>query len=61
MSKASIREQIEEAKKNIKKSFAEEDVTPGLKAAVESLLILLNIIIAVLLEKKTRKNSSNSG
>ncbi len=61
MSKESIRKQIDEAKERINRSFAEEDVPPGVKTAVESLLVLLNIIVLVLLEKKTRKNSSNSG
>ncbi|NRA43314.1 MAG: IS66 family transposase, partial [Pseudomonadales bacterium] len=37
------------------------DVPPGVKAAVESLMAVLNIIVTVLLEKKTRKNSANSG
>lgn len=61
MTKASIRNQIDEAKLKLDKAFAEEEVPPGIKAAVESLLLILDIIVIVLLEKKARKNSSNSG
>lgn len=61
MTKASIRKQIDQAKEKLDKAFAEEDVPPGVKAAVESLLIVMNIIVTVLLEKNVRKNSSNSG
>lgn len=59
--KESIRKKIEEAKEQVKEAFSKEDVSPSLRAAIESLLLVLDIIVAVLLEKKTRKNSSNSG
>lgn len=61
MSRDSIRKKIDEAKAKIERSFQEEEVPPGLRASVESLLTVIEIVIVVLLEKKTRKNSSNSG
>ena len=60
MTKLSIRNKIDEAKEKIHNSFAEEDVSLDLKFAVEPLMILLDIIVVVLLEKKIRKNPSNS-
>lgn len=61
MSKDSIRKKIDEAKARVEKTFSEEDVSPGVKATIESLLMILDIIVIALLEKKTRKNSINSG
>lgn len=61
MNKESIRKKIDEAKARIDVAFKEEDVPPGIKAAVESLLLVLEIVVVLLLERKTRKNSSNSG
>ena len=53
MTKASIRSQIDQCKEQLEKAFEQEDVPPGVKAAVESLMAVLNIIVTVLLEKKT--------
>lgn len=61
MSKESIRKKIDSAREQIDKVFAEEEVSPALKAAIESMMLVIDIVVAVLLEKKTRKNSSNSG
>ena len=45
--------------KKIKK--AKEDISSELLVAIKSLLLILDIVVAVLLEKKICKNSSNSG
>ena len=47
MTKASIRSQIDHAKELLEKAFEQEDVPPGVKAAVESLMAVLNIIVTV--------------
>ena len=62
MNKQSIRKQIEDAKKNFSKIKSKSNIPQEiLIAQINSLLILLEVIVAVLLEKKVRKNSSNSG
>lgn len=61
MSKESIRKQIEKAKERTAKVLKDGKTSPETKALIESLLIILEIVVAVLLEKKVRKNSSNSG
>lgn len=61
MKKESIRKRIEEARANVEKAFAEDEASPSIRTAVESILLILDVVVAVLLEKKTRKNSSNSG
>ncbi len=61
MSKDSIRHKIDEAKKKTQAALASGKATPDILVAVESLLLVIEILAAVFLEKKTRKNSSNSG
>jgi len=61
MKKESIRKKINQAKEDVEAAFAQEAPSPSLKAAINSLFLVLDIIVSVLLEKKTRKNSSNSG
>ena len=61
MSKQSIRQQIEDAKQDISKMLAKKEVPPEFLVSIKSILMILDIVVAVLLEKKTRKNSSNSG
>ena len=61
MSKESIRKQIEKAKKNAERILKDTKIPKECAIVIRSLLSLLEIIMVVLLEKKTRKNSSNSG
>lgn len=58
--KESIRKQIDEAKKAIEAGLA-KNKNPELAEAIRSLLIVIEVMVALFLEKKTRKNSSNSG
>ena len=61
MSKDSIRKKIDEAKANVAKTLASGNVSPESKALIDTLLMIIEILVAVFLEKKTRKDSSNSG
>lgn len=60
MSKQSIRDQIQQAKDDLNNALGAGS-TPELKAAIKSLLIVVDILVSLFLEKKIRKNSSNSG
>lgn len=61
MSKESITNKINEAKEKTKIALSKKGISPEIKAAVESLIMVIDILIAIFLEKKTRKNASNSG
>jgi transposase len=61
VSKNSIRQKIDEAKKKTQAALSSGKASPDILVAVESLLLIIEILAAVFLEKKTRKNSSNSG
>lgn len=61
VNKESVRKKIDEAREKVEIAFAKEKPSPGIKAATESLLLILDIIVEVLLTKRPRKNSSNSG
>ena len=59
--KESLREQIAKAKENFSKILSKEKVSPELQATITSVMKIMNVVLLVLLEKKVRKNSSNSG
>ena len=61
MKKESIRKKIDELKEKTQRTLNSEDVSPEVRALFDSCLILIDILVTVFLEKKTRKNSSNSG
>lgn len=61
VNKESIQKKIEDAKKRTRDALSLKSVTPEIKAAVESLLLVIEILAMVFLEKKVRKTSSNSG
>ena len=61
MTKNSIRQKVEEAKERTAKALSSKKISPELKVAVESLLLVIDILVLVFLEKKTKKTSSNSG
>lgn len=61
MNKQSIRKQIEDAKKEASKIITKKALPEEVIFLIKSLLTILDIVVAVLLEKKVRKNSSNSG
>jgi transposase len=59
--KESLRIRIDEAKDRTKLALESGKASPEIKAAVESMLLVLEIVVAIFLEKRPRKNSSNSG
>jgi len=61
VSKDSIRAKIDEAKVDAEALLKSNKVSPETGAVIKSLILVIDIIAAVFLEKKTRKNSSNSG
>lgn len=61
MNKLSLQNKILEAKKKTQDALAAGKASPEVLVAVESLLLVIEILSAVFLEKTTRKNSSNSG
>lgn len=60
MSKQSIRKQIENVKKDASKILSEGKISKEAVLLIKSLLMILDIVVEVLLQKKVRKNSSNS-
>lgn len=61
MSKDSIRKKIEEIKEKSKRTLQSENVSPEVASLIDSFLLMIDILVMVFLEKKIRKNSSNSG
>ena len=61
MSKDSIRNKIDQLKKDSKSILESKDLSPEVKLFINSMLTIIDVVVAVLLTKKTRKNSSNSG
>ena len=61
MNKFSVRKQIEKLRKDFNAHIEEGSIPPKVRKTINSLFILLDLIVAAFLEKKTRKNSSNSG
>ena len=59
--KESLRKKIDEARTRTKLALESGKASPEIKVAVESMLLVLDIVVAIFLEKKPRKNSSNSG
>lgn len=58
--KESIRKQIDEAKVTLEQAL-KNNKNAELAAAIKSLFIVIDVLVALFLEKKVRKNSSNSG
>jgi hypothetical protein len=61
MSKESIRNQIEKLQNESKILLSSKNISVEVRLFINSMMTILEIIIAVLLEKKTKKDSSNSG
>ena len=61
MSKISIRKQIEEIKKRSDEVISKGNHSNEIILLINSMLTILDVVVTVLLEKKVRKNSSNSG
>ena len=61
MTKKSIRQELDKAKELIEKGKKEGNVSDDFMSGVNILLSLFEVILTIFLEKKTRKNSGNSG
>ncbi len=60
MNKTSVREEIERLKQEFEQLCSAGKVSPDVRVVMNSLLVVLELVLAVFLEKKTRKNSKNS-
>ncbi len=60
MNKTSIREEIERLKQEFEQLCSAGKVSPEIRALMNSMLIIVELILAIFLEKKTPKNSKNS-
>ena len=58
MNKFSVRKQIEKLREDFNAHIEEGSIPPKVRKTINSLFILLDLIVAAFLEKKTRKNSS---
>ena len=61
MDKSSIRRQIDTVKRELETHIQNGKIHPDVQPAITALFRILEIIVTILLTKKTRKNSSNSG
>jgi len=61
MKKESLRKKIDELKEESKSILDSETLNTEVRLFIKSMLTIIDVVVAVLLEKKTRKNSSNSG
>jgi hypothetical protein len=57
----SIREKINSAKEDDEALLKSKEVSPEIAEFIKSLILVIDVISVVFLEKKTRRNSSNSG
>ena len=58
--KISIREEINRLKQEFEQLCSAGNVSPEIRAVMNSLLVIVELILAVFMEKQTRKNNKNS-
>lgn len=58
--KTSVREEVDRLKKEFEQLCSDGKVSSEIQVVVNSLLVVMNLILSIFLEKKTRKNSKNS-
>jgi len=61
VNKQSVREEFDRLKCEFKQLSADKKITPEIAALFNGLMMLLNIMFSVFLEKQTKKTSRNSG
>jgi transposase len=61
VNKQSVREEFDRITSEFKQLSANKEITPEIAALFNSLMMLLNIMFSVFLEKQTKKTSKNSG
>ncbi len=60
VNKKSLREEFDQFKKTFDDLSNEGKVTPEVKSLFQTMILLFELLIAVFMEKKTKKNSRNS-
>ncbi len=60
MNKTKVREEVERVKQEFEQLCLADKVAPEMRALMNSMLLIVELILSVFLEKKTRKNSKNS-
>jgi transposase len=60
LNKTSVREEVYRLKQEFDKLCSDGKVSPETRAVMNSLLVVVDLILAIFLEKTTRKNSKNS-
>lgn len=58
--KTSIRGEVDRLKQEFGKLCSDDKVSPEIRTVMNSLLVVVELILAIFLEKKTRKNNKNS-
>ena len=58
--KTSIREEVDRLKNDFERLCSEGKVSPETRVLMNSLLVVVDLILSIFLERKTRKNSKNS-
>ncbi len=61
MNKSSVREEFDRIKSDFNALSKAKKVTPEINVIVKGLLILMEVMLAIFLEKKTKKTDKNSG
>ena len=61
LNKQSVREEAERIKQEFSRLASTEKMDSEMKALFQSMLLLLNLLIAIFLEKNTKKTKANSG
>ena len=60
LNKTSVREEVGRLKQEFDQLCSDGKVSPEIRAVMSSLLVVVDLILAIFLEKTTRKNNKNS-
>lgn len=60
MNKTSVRQEVNRLKQEFEQLCSDGKVSPEIRVVINSLLVVVEVILSVFLEKQTRKNSKNS-
>ena len=60
VNKQSLRQEFDQLKKQFKQLSNDDKVTPEVGTLFQAMIMLFELLIAVFMEKNTRKNSRNS-
>ena len=60
LDKTSVRSQVEKVRKDFEQLRSDGKVSPEVQAIMSSMLMIVELILAIFLERTTKKNSTNS-